>query len=308
MPEPGLPYLSFSHWLRQRYGCAVRKISLNAGLGCPNKDGTVSREGCVFCDVNESGVDPERVHGHSIADQLSAEISRLRNGKTKAGKFIAYLQAGSNTHGPLEKLRDIYRQATAHPDVVSISISTRPDCVTPEVLDLIGAMCSHLEVWIELGVQSAHDSTLRRIGRHHDFARVTEAARQIKSRNFLICLHLILGLPEETRAMMVDTARAINALPIDAVKLHPLSITRGSRWAADWRPDKIPLMTETEYVAAAVDFLEALSPAIIIQRLTGGGRPEVHLAPDWCRHPHHTQRLIVEEFRRRGTRQGWRLK
>jgi radical SAM protein (TIGR01212 family) len=296
MPSDSVSIRLFSQWLVDRFGAPVRKISLNAGLGCPNKDGTISRDGCIFCDVNESGVDLATIAGQSVREQLHTQIEKFKQKQRQPHKFLAYLQAGSNTHGPLDKLRRIYEEAISHPDVVSLSVSTRPDCLNDAVLDLIREVCGpRLEVWIELGVQSANDATLERLQRHHTFAQVTDAVRAVQRRGFLICLHLILGLPGETADDALRTADAVNALGADAVKLHPLAITRGSALEARWRRGEVELLTEDGYAELAAAFLRRLAPTIVIQRLTGAARDDVHLAPDWAGNVNRVRNLI---FRR----------
>lgn len=291
--EENLPYLSFSRWLKDRYGLPVQKISLNAGLGCPNKDGTISREGCIFCDVNESGVEPRSVAGLSVREQLVRGIDAFQLRNPQPHKFLAYLQAGSNTHAPLDELADIYRQTLGHPEVVSASIATRPDCLPETVLALIRDVYGAMDVWIELGVQSAHEETLRRLRRHHTFAQVADAAERAKRRGFLVCLHLIVGLPGESGAEAIATAEAAAALGIDAVKLHPLVITRGSALAAAWEERPFPLIAEEEYARVVAEMLRRLPPTTIVQRLGGSGRPEVHLAPDWTRNINRVKNLII---------------
>ncbi|NLH49734.1 MAG: TIGR01212 family radical SAM protein [Myxococcales bacterium] len=289
-PAPG--YLPFSRWLRERYGFPVRKISLSAGFGCPNKDGTIGGDGCVFCDVNEAGPDPRSIAGLSVAEQLHRQITIFQARHPQPHKFLAYLQAGSNTYAPPPRLREVYRAAISHPDVVSLAVSTRPDWLPDEALDLLRETGGGLDVWVELGVQSAHDATLIRIRRRHDFAAVEDAVRRAKERGFLVCAHLIVGLPGETKADLLATAAAMNRLGVDAVKLHPLSVTRGSALETEWRENRLRLLDEDEYVELAAAFLETLSPHIVVQRLTGSGRPEVHLAPDWTRNLNRVKRRI----------------
>lgn len=296
MDEQQLPYLPFSRWLKKRYGASVRKISLNAGFGCPNKDGTISRTGCVFCDVNESGVAPATIAGRAVGRQLHDQIDALRARRPAGRKFMAYLQAGSNTHAPDEVLRDVYAQAVSHPDVVALAVSTRPDCLPESALDLIADAAAGLDVWIELGAQSAHERTLATIGRHHDFPAVVDAVGRAKARGFFVCLHLMVGLPGESVDDMVATARTVAALGLDGVKFHPLCITRGSALEALWRDGKVELLDEGQYVEAVVAMLAALPADVVVQRISGSGRPEVHLAPDWTRNINRTKNLIAEHF------------
>ena len=297
-----LPYRSFSSWLNARHGGPVGKIALVAGLGCPNRDGAISRDGCLFCDANQAGHDPSVARGQGLAEQYRAQVRRRRRG---AG-FLAYLQAGSNTHGDAATLAALYARVLELPDLVGVSIGTRPDLVPDGVLDLIARSFAGLDVWIELGVQSAHDATLAAIGRHHTFADVRDAFARVHERGFLTCAHVILGLPGEGQDEIRATADRLRELPLDGVKLHPLVVTRGSRLEETWRAEPFPLIGEDRYVAWAVDFLERTDPRVVVQRAVGAGRPEVHVAPEWPQDGARVRRRIVEEFARRGTRQGSR--
>ena len=291
-----LPYLAFSRWLKERYGTPVRKISLDAGFGCPNKDGTISRAGCLFCDLNESGPDPEIVAGRSVREQLNDQIEQFRRRHGATHKFLAYLQSGTNTHAPVETLREVYGQAIAHPEVVSLSVSTRPDCAPEPVLDVLHEVAGHLDVWVEFGVQSAHDHTLSAVNRGHDFAAVQDAVARCRRRDFLVCAHLIVGLPGETAADMVETVRRVAGLRVAAVKFHPLCITRGSALERQWSERPFPLLTEDAYVEAVVAMLRELPSGTVVQRISGSGRPEVHIAPDWTRNINRTKNLIAARF------------
>jgi uncharacterized protein len=287
------PYVSFASWLKRRYGLPVRKISLTTGIVCPNKDGAISRSGCVFCDVNESGPDPEKVGRRSVRDQLHDQIHKFSARAKQSHKFIAYLQSGSNTYGPIDRLRDIYRQAVSHPDVVSLDVSTRPDCADDDALDLLANVAGDRDVWIEFGLQSAHESTLARINRNHTFADVANATARAKARGFFVCLHLIVGLPGETRADMLATADRVAELETDAVKFHPLCVTRGSVLEDTWLRGNLELLTEDAYAETVAAMLRRLPREIIVQRISGSGRPEVHLAPDWTRDTNRTKNKIL---------------
>ena len=300
-----LPYRSFSSWLKERYGGPVAKVPLVTGLGCPNRDGTIARDGCLFCDANQAGHGPSVVGGRDLAEQYRIQVERRRDRGRRAG-YLAYLQAGSNTHGDAATLAALYAQARALPGLVGVSIATRPDLVSDAVLDLIERSFVGLDVWIELGVQSAHDATLAVIGRNHAFADVVGAVARVRARGFLACAHVVLGLPGEEDAEIRASAGRLRDLSLDGVKLHPLVVTRGSRLEAAWRAGPFPLIREERYVGWAVDFLERTDARVVVQRLVGAGRPEVHVAPAWPLEGARVRRRIVEEFARRGTRQGAR--
>jgi radical SAM protein (TIGR01212 family) len=301
----GPPYLAFAPWLRERYGRPVSKLSLVSGLGCPNRDGTIADAGCLFCDEHEAGREPSTVAGRSVTEQFRAAAA-VRLARRPDTGFLAYLQAGSNTYGAMDRLAALYREVRALSGIVGVSIGTRPDLLPEPVLDLIAETFAGIDVWIEIGVQSADDATLAAIGRNHDFAAVVDAAARVRARGFLLCAHVILGLPGEGEAHVRRTAERLRAIAIDGVKLHPLVVTRGSRLEPMWRGGGVELIDEGRYVAWAVDFLERTDPRVVVQRLVGAGRAEVHFAPEWPKNGERVRRLVVEEFARRGTRQGAR--
>lgn len=298
------PYRTFSSWLRTRYGTRVYKVALNAGLGCPNRDGTFSAEGCLFCDEHGSGHAGAVASGQPLSEQFDRQVRTRQALDPGPYRFIAYLQAGTNTWGEAARLRSIYEQTRELPGIVAVSVATRPDCVGDEVLDLMAGVFDGLDVWVEMGVQTASDETLAAIGRNHDFAAVEKAVGRLQDRGFLVCAHAIIGLPGEGADQVRATARRLAELGVNGVKLHGLFVALGSRLEDLWRRGRFTPQPEERYVRLAVDFLERTRPDTVVQRLTGRGRPEVHLAPEWMLHPRETQQRIVEEFRRRGARQG----
>jgi uncharacterized protein len=303
-PPTGLPYLSFSRWLKARYGSPVRKVPLVTGLTCPNRDGTKAVSGCLFCDENSAGVAQEEVEGKSITAQLAEGIKQMEHRARTPQRYMAYLQSGTNTHGESHRLHQIYQQAGAHPLVVAVAIGTRPDCIDVTILDMIEQTLADRDVWIELGVQSSHDRSLELLGRRHTFIDTTRAINLAKARGFFVCAHLILGLPGETDEDMLMTIQAINAFGVDAVKFHPLSITKGSRLEAEHKSMDLELLTSERYVELVVKMIEHLSPKVIVQRLVGGGRPETHLAPEWAMGEAGIIKLITDALNAKGTRQG----
>jgi hypothetical protein len=298
-----LGYYPFSEYLKRRFGCKVHKVSLHAGFTCPNRDGKVSVGGCTYC-ANESFSPQAGKPVRPVREQMAEGIAYMR-ARYRAKKFFAYFQAFSNTYAPVEKLRALYDEAISFPDVVGLDIGTRPDCVPAEVLDLVESYTRKVEVWLEYGVQSAHDATLRRINRGHDFAAFRGAVERTRGRNIRICAHVILGLPGETREQMTQTALALQPLGLDAIKLHHLYIARGTPLEAEYRAGRLRLFSAREYVEVACDFLERIPDSVAVQRLVGdttsGG---VLVAPTWPEPKTEISRLISREFRRRGTRQG----
>lgn len=209
-------YRDYNSYLREIFGERVQKIALDAGLGCPNRDGTISREGCIYCDARGSGTGAMIHGGTSIADQITGARTYLAK-RFKAKKFIAYFQSFSNTYGPIPKLRALYDQALSQKDIVGLSVATRPDCVDRDVLSLIASYRDKYLVWIEYGLQSAHDDTLRFINRGHDVACFEQSVLLAHEYGINICAHVILGLPGENRQMMLDTARYLTGLPVQEI-------------------------------------------------------------------------------------------
>jgi radical SAM protein (TIGR01212 family) len=302
-----LPFLDLNSFLRRLYGERVQKITLDAGLTCPNRDGRVGRGGCLYCNPRGSGTGAWS-RGLSLSRQLEEGQARLRQ-RYGAKKFIAYFQSFTNTYAPVEHLRDLYQEALACPGVVGLSIGTRPDCLSDEVLDLLAGLRKNYLVWLELGLQSAHDDTLQRIKRGHDVACFTAAVARAAARGLEIVAHVILGLPGEDSVQMAATAAYLAGLPLQGVKIHLLYVTWDSALAALYQEGAYRCLTETEYVLGVVNFLELLPPQMVIHRLTGDPHPGELLAPEWCLHKSRVLNLIKAEFARRGSRQGsrWHL-
>jgi radical SAM protein (TIGR01212 family) len=298
-----LGYYPFSEYLKRRFGCKVHKVSLHAGFTCPNRDGKVGVGGCTYC-VNESFSPQAGKPVRPVREQMADGMAYMR-ARYRAKKFFAYFQAFSNTYAPVEKLRALYDEAISLPDVVGLDIGTRPDCVPAEVLDLVESYAGKVEVWLEYGVQSAHDATLRRVNRGHDFATFCDAVERTRGRNIRICAHVILGLPGETREQMMQTALALQPLGLDAIKVHHLYVARGTPLEAEYRAGRLRLFSAREYIAVACDFLERIPDTVAVQRLVGDTTSEgVLIAPTWPETKTEIFRLITQEFQRRGTRQG----
>lgn len=217
---------------------------------------------------------------------------------------MAYLQTGTNTWGDPDKLREIFKQAIAHEKVVAVAVGTRPDCVPENVLDLMAEVFQGIDVWVELGVQTVHDVTLARIGRNHFFTHSADAINRIRARGFFVCAHLILGLPGESHEQMIETVKAMNEFGVHGVKFHPLTISRGSVYGNQWPQCAAKPPGRGEYVDMIGDLLGHLSPEIVVQRLVGGGRPEVLLAPNWVIHQAEVLYEINQTMKKRGLYQG----
>lgn len=295
-------YNDLNTYLRSLYGCRVQKITVDAGLTCPNRDGTVATGGCIYCNARGSGTGA-MARRMSITDQLIQGKQALWR-RYKAKKFLAYFQSFSNTYGPVEKLKRLYDEALAVDDIVGLSIGTRPDCVSQPVLDLLQDYTQTHLIWVEYGLQSAHDTTLERINRGHDVRCFEDSVEATAYRGIKICAHVILGLPGETRKDMLQTAEAIAKLNIDGVKLHVLYVVKGTRLEDLYRQKKLKCLEQQEYVDLVCDFLELIPRRMIIQRLTGDPHPEELLAPQWTLKKSETLRRIRDALEKRDTWQG----
>lgn len=296
-------YRDFNTYLREQFGERVQRISLDAGLGCPNRDGTVSRGGCIFCDGRGSGTGAFTEARESISLQI-ANAERFIRKRYKAQKFIAYFQSFTNTYAPVSHLKKLYREALSHPDMVGLSVGTRPDCVNEEILEVISAYRKDYRVWMEYGLQSAHDKTLQTINRGHSVACFEQAVRLTHDFGLNICAHVILGLPGEDRRMMLETARFISNLPIQGVKIHLLYVIRGTPLAQLYEKGTFRCLERDEYANLVVDFLELLPPHVVIQRLTGDPGKSDLVAPEWAIHKMENLKLIQNMLERRETWQG----
>lgn len=300
------PYNDFNTYLKKAFGCRVQKITIDAGFSCPNRDGTLSSLGCLFCDGQGSGSGAFR-QGLSISDQIAQGKARLAR-RYKAKKFLAYFQAFTNTYAPVPVLKEKYDEALCDPDVVGLAIGTRPDCVDEEKLKLIeGYARSHM-VWMEYGLQSRHNKTLARINRGHCFEDFVSAVRMTQGRNLLICAHVILGLPGESKQAMLDTASALAELGVDGVKIHSLYIQTNTPLAQRYRAGDVTAMDQHSYVDRVVSFLERLPRHMVVQRLTGDPDASSLLAPLWARNKQQTLALIHKALADRNTWQGRRYK
>jgi uncharacterized protein len=295
-------YTDYNSYLRQVFGCRVQKISIDAGLTCPNRDGRTGSGGCIYCNARGSGTGAFS-KGISIAEQV-ARGKELMAKRYKASKYIAYFQSFSNTYAPVSVLKQLYDEALAAAEVVGLAIGTRPDCVDTVILDLIESYVDPYLVWIEYGLQSAHDQTLQRINRGHDFACFQKAVALTRNRGIKICTHLILGLPGETRQMMLDTARTIAGMGIDGVKLHLMYVVKGTALEVLYRKGQYRCLEQQEYVDIVCDVLELLPMEMVIQRLTGDPHPDELAAPIWSLQKSQTFSMITETLVNRDSWQG----
>jgi uncharacterized protein len=295
-------YNAFSEELKRVFGCRVQRLSVDAGFTCPNRDGTVGVEGCIFCGGKGSG-SFGILEGGTVAEQLE-HAKEVMVRKYKAALFIAYFQSYSNTYAPVDRLKALYDEALAVPDVVGLIVGTRPDCLPEKTLDLLASYAERCYFWLELGLQSALDRTLSAIGRGHDIASFTTAVAASKKRGIRVCAHVILGLPGESREEMLQGADFLNNAGVDGVKIHLLHVMRGTRLADRYLEGAVRMLDRDQYVGLVCDFLERLDPAIVVQRLTGDGNRKDLIAPLWSLQKFEVLNCIDNELERRGTRQG----
>ncbi len=288
--------------LLAQYGERVHKVALNVGFTCPNRDGSKGHGGCTFC--NNDSFTPKGRTIRPLANQLFAGSHAVRR-ITGARKLIAYFQAYTNTYADIERLRSLYEQALAHPDVVGIAIDTRPDCVPREVLELLCEFRDRgYDVWLELGLQSSFDSTLRRVNRGHGFAEYAETVQQARSMGLKVCTHLILGLPEENASHARTTLSKVLALGTDGLKLHPLHVVKATMLAHEWRMGQYQPLTQRDYIDQCVELISLTPPKIIFHRLTATASADILLTPAWCEHKWSVINGITQQLAQRGLSQG----
>jgi uncharacterized protein len=296
-------YRAFGDFLKEIFGCKVYKVSVDAGFTCPNRDGTLGVGGCIYC--TNLGFSPNtRCVPRPMGRQLEEGIVFLKK-KYKAEKFIAYFQAYTNTYGPFEKLERLYREALAHPDIVGLSVGTRPDCIEDNVVGLLAEIAKEKHVWIELGLQSAHDETLERINRKHSVRTFVDTVHRIKEyADINVCAHVILGLPGETREMMLDSATLISDLGVNGVKIHLLHVLKETPLEEIYKRGELKVFTLDEYAAMVSDYIELLATEIVIQRLTADGPSDILIAPRWALEKKRTIDKIEKELLKRDSWQG----
>ncbi len=271
-------YNQFSAFLKNKFGAKVYKITLDAGFSCPNRDGTISTGGCIFCDGSGSF---SQAHSNllSIEEQVKTGAETLSK-RFKAEKFMAYFQAYTNTYKPVNELEKIYKASLAHPDIVGLSIGTRPDCVDNDKLKLISDISKDYYTWIEYGLQSIHNKTLKKINRGETFETFLRSYEKTKEYGINVCAHVILGL-WETHDEMMETAQKLAELKVDGVKIHMLCALENTKLAEMYERGEVDFMPEDEYINTVCDFLEYLPPETTIHRLAGNGLKKELIAPRW---------------------------
>ncbi|MDY6853692.1 MAG: TIGR01212 family radical SAM protein [Thermodesulfobacteriota bacterium] len=297
-------YYTFNRFMREKTGDKVRKISVDGGFTCPNRDGKAGLGGCIYCHT-PSFVPMSSNSQKTVSAQVGEGISRLKARGFK-GKFIVYFQAYTNTYAQVKTLKQLYDEALDCEEVIGLSIGTRPDCVSNEVLLLLEGYAKNYHVWIEYGLQSSNDKTLIRINRGHNYAQFEDAVKRTQKRGMYICAHIILGLPGEDREQMHETIKRISDLGVDGVKIHHLQVVRGAVLERKYNDKEVKVLSIADYVPLVCDIIERLSPEMIVHRLIGDVYDELLVAPRWELSKTEILSLIDKEMERRGTYQGAR--
>ena len=300
----GLRYHAYNFHLRQHFGARVQKVSVDAGFTCPNVDGTVAVGGCVFCD-NRSFSPSRRLPRTTISGQIDEGIRRIKL-RYRVDQFLAYFQPATNTYAPVERLRPLYEEAIAHPDVVGLAIGTRPDCVADDVLDLLTEMAARTFLSVEYGMQTMHDRSLAWMNRGHGHGAFVDAMARSRGRGFDCCAHVMLGLPGESHDDMLATARELAALNVDSVTIHNLYAVKNTPLADQVAAGEVRLIEREEYVRTLVDVLELLPETCVVERISGEAPPDYFVGPSWCLDKPAVKKAVENEFLRRDTWQGRR--
>lgn len=299
---PDARFRSLNDALRERFGEKLYKLALNGGCTCPNRDGTLGTRGCIFCSAGGSGEFAANP-GLSIREQIGDGKRRL-SGKRPVQRYIAYFQAYTNTYGPIGRLRDMFMEAIAQPEIAVLSIATRPDCLGDEVLSLLAELNERKPVWVELGLQTIHEKTAAFIRRGYPLPVFDEAMEALAERKIETVVHTILGLPGETPEMMLDTVRYVSRTPASGIKLQLLHILKNTDLAEYYARTGFPVLSMEEYVDLVVRCLEVCRPDLVIHRLTGDGPSDLLTAPLWSQAKRTVLNAIHRELKLRNTWQG----
>ncbi|MGQ9617713.1 MAG: TIGR01212 family radical SAM protein [Candidatus Aminicenantia bacterium] len=295
------PYNSFNSNLRKIFGERVQKIPVDAGFFCPNKDGKLSTKGCIFCDSYGAG--SVKFAGLPLNEQIERGIKKAKE-KYGANLYIVYFQAHTNTYCKWEKLKEYIDIALSYKGVIGISIGTRPDTLADDILDGLSELSKTKYLWLELGLQSIHEKSLKFLNRNHSFEDFHFGYKRAKERKIQVCAHIILGIPGESREDTIETAKYLAKIEIDGVKIHPLHVLKGTELQKIYDESKIKLLEKDEYVKLVVDFIEHLHPSTIIHRITGEREQSHLIAPLWVLKKSEIITEIEREFERRKSYQG----
>lgn len=295
-------YYSLNDYCIRVFGEKLYKIALNGGMSCPNRDGKLDTRGCIFCSSGGSG-DFAADCRLSITEQIE-EGKNLLAGKYKGSRYIAYFQAYTNTYAPVDYLKTIFTEAVNHPDIACISIATRPDCLSDEVIELLFELNRIKPVWVELGLQTIHEATASYIRRGYPLSVFDDAVKRLSAKNIDIIVHMIIGLPGESHDDMLRTAAYIAALPVKGIKLQLLHVLKNTDIAADYVNNLFSVLTLDEYIDILCDIIEILPPDMVIHRITGDGPKKLLIAPLWSADKHRVLNTINKTLEKRHVLQG----
>ncbi|MDO4275534.1 MAG: TIGR01212 family radical SAM protein [Eubacteriales bacterium] len=298
----GKPYHSLDYMLRQRFGEKVYKVTLNGGMSCPNRDGTLGHRGCIFCSEGGSG-DFAADASLSISQQIESQIALLSE-KRPIHKYIAYFQAYTNTYAPVDYLRKIFTEALSHPQIAALSIGTRPDCLGDEVIDLLSELNRQKPVWVELGLQTIHETTAEYIRRGYPLITFETAVQALRREGIEVIVHTILGLPGENCKDILATMEYLNTKDIQGIKLQLLHVLRGTDLALDYEKGSFRVLERDEYLDLVIQCLEHLDPGIVIHRVTGDGPKELLTAPVWAARKREVLNLLHHRMKEYKSFQG----
>ncbi len=295
-------YRSLNDYLKEKFGCKVYKLAISGGMSCPNRDGTLSNDGCIFCSAFGSGDFAEQKCS-SIYEQIEKAKSRVSN-KIKTNKYITYFQDFTNTYAPVEYLEKIFTEAISHPDIVALSIATRPDCLHDDVLNLLEKLNKIKPIWVELGLQTIHPATAELINRQYDLSVFDQAVFSLKNRGIEVIVHMIVGLPFETEEMIYKTAEYIGKARVDGIKIHLLHVLKGTKLAEMYDTGSFTLPTLEEYTNLLIGCLKRIPPEMVVHRMTGDGAKKDLIAPLWSADKKRVLNYINSEFKRQKLQQG----
>jgi radical SAM protein (TIGR01212 family) len=295
-------YKTANQYYKETFGCKVYKLAISGGMSCPNRDGTLSDSGCIFCSAFGSGDFAEQKCS-SIYEQIEKAKSRVSN-KIKTNKYIAYFQDFTNTYAPVEYLEKIFTEAISHPDIVALSIATRPDCLPDDVLNLLENLNKIKPVWVELGLQTIHPATAELINRQYDLSVFDQAVFSLKNRGIEVIVHMIIGLPDENKEMIVETAKHIGNIGSDGIKFHLLHILSDTDLGKEYLNGNIDVLSMEEYIDILEECVRVIPPDMVIHRLTGDGDKKKLLAPLWSGDKKTVLNSINKAFERDNVRQG----
>lgn len=295
-------YHTWNHHLRSHFGQKVFKVPLDGGFTCPNRDGTVAAGGCTFCSPRGSG-DFAGDRRQDLVHQFNTLRERMHQKWPKA-KYIGYFQAFSNTYAPVDVLRPMYETILEQPGVVGLSIATRPDCLPGDVVELLAELNRRTYLWVELGLQTIHDSTSDLINRGHDYACFLDGVAKLRKHGIRTCAHIINGLPQESVEMMLETAKACATLDIQGIKIHSLHLLRKTPMVRQYKEGLLQFLDRDTYIRLVADKLEMLPPEMVVHRVTGDGPPDLMIGPLWSTKKWETLNAIDDELKRRDSWQG----